>query len=111
MARTPPLSINRLSRANARKLEDYVHANYVASAQTDAAFAKHATEALGFAVTDHSVAGARRVFDIPSNREALRAAVRTHEDLPSRVAYLERELAGLKTAFDVFKHGCRGDGK
>ncbi len=111
MARTPPLSVNRLHRADARKLEDYVQANYVASAETDVAFARRATEALGFAVTDHSVAGARKVFDIPSNREALRAAVRTHEDLPARVAYLERELAGLKAAFDVFKHGCRGDEK
>jgi hypothetical protein len=109
MQRTPPTSINRLLRADARKLEDYVHEHYTASGLSDSAFAVQAANVLGLTLTQHSVAGAREVFGIQSNREAFRAAARAADSLPARVTTLEHEVAGLRAAFDVFKHGCRGD--
>lgn len=107
MPRAKPESINRLPRVSVRALEDLVQAQYAARAETDASFAVFAAETLGVPITAHNVAAARAIFDIPSTRDIQRGQV--SEQMENRVARLEKDLKGLKDAFEVFKHGCRGD--
>jgi hypothetical protein len=85
-------NVVRLHRADQRRLEDLVQEQYVTSG-----------------INQNHVAGAREVFGIKSNRDVLRNAVKSDGTLVQRVSKLERELSALRAAFDVFKHGCRGD--
>lgn len=101
MPRKPPEMLNRLDRKMHRQLEDYVLANYVKEMTTDVAFAKMAEEALGFPVTNHNVAGAREMFDIPSTR----FAAREEGDIPS----ILRRLGALEQRVQVYIDGCCKD--
>lgn len=111
MPRKTPETVNRLHRVDVRRLEDYTREHYVTSGMTDGAFAKQAAEALTLTLTPHNIAAAREVFGIPSNIAAARAAVSSRDPsiVMQRLAALEREVAGLRDAFAVFKHGRRGD--
>jgi hypothetical protein len=103
-------NVVRLHRADQRRLEDLVQEQYVTSGMTDVAFAMQAAEQLKLpGINQNHVAGAREVFGIKSNRDVLRNAVKSDGTLVQRVSKLERELSALRAAFDVFKHGCRGD--
>ena len=104
MPRKPPESIYRLSRVDARRLEDYVLEHYVTTGQTDIAFAQTAAKDLDLSgITQHHIAGAREVFGLKSNRDALREAARAGDSLNTRVTALEARVQGLLDAFAVFK--------
>lgn len=103
-------NVLRLHRAEQRRLEDYVQEFYVKSGLSDAAFAAQAAEQLNLpGINQNHVASAREVFNIRSNRDILRELSKSEGTLVQRVQRLEHELAALRAAFDVFKHGCRGD--
>jgi hypothetical protein len=62
-----------------------------------------AEEALGFPITNHNVAGARELFDIPSTRFAERG------DDTKRLDTLERRFNALEQRVQVYIDGCCKD--
>lgn len=70
-ARTPPTTVRKLAMAEQFKLIQYVQAEYVSSCLNDDEFAKQASDKLGFYLTGHNVAGARKAFDIESTLDRL----------------------------------------
>ena len=91
MTRKAPIAINKLTAREQFQLLNHVQTNYAASKLSDREFAAQASEALGFPVTRHNVAGAREVFDIPSTLVAKREEAKQPRTRLERVeARLER---------------------
>ena len=98
MARKSAEMINRLGKKQMWELTHFVKEKFVEADCSDAEFAKLAEAHFQIPVTQHNVASAREILDIPSHAMRHRAPETTWEkikDLEARVAALEARL-GVK---------------
>lgn len=103
-----PTSNKKLKAPEMFALCEFVRAEYVKMATTDVAFAKAATEKLGFEVSPSSVATARDVFNIKSTMSVTResgsdAPVRLSGRTYARITKLEKEVAELRKELNDLK--------
>lgn len=103
-----PTSNKKLKAHEMFALCEFVRAEYVKMATTDVAFAKAATEKLGFEVSSSSVSTARDVFNIKSTVAATRdtgtdSSVRMNGRTYARIASLEKEVSDLRKELNDLK--------
>jgi hypothetical protein len=85
MPRKTPELLNRLDRKQMWKLTHLVQEEYAARAQSDTDFAKYAEEKMQLPLTQHNVAAAREILDMPST-----AAIRKELAKPALMGLRER---------------------
>jgi hypothetical protein len=66
--RALPTNLNVLGSRKRFLLTQFVSDYYVSKAMSDVDFATHAQKELGFEVTNHNVAGARKTLELPSTK-------------------------------------------
>lgn len=98
---------HKLTLRQQHQLNSFVLEHYAKMALHDNEFAEKAAHELGFHVTGSNVAGVRNAFEIPSTRDALRAA--NPDTLEGRIVHLERLVAALEQRIEVYLNGCRKD--
>lgn len=89
---------NVLSQKERFALTNLVKDQYVNAAVTDGAFAKWASDSLGFEVNASHVLAARNVLDISSTK----FAPVVPEKMVERVALLEKRLAALEERVNAY---------